>query len=395
MAYDESTNSKNLGEGKLERLDKVLTQVVDVLEKGRGEIFDIAEECRNQCVAMEVELEELKQETGKVIAEVEKYKKLLQSARLRLVEVSRNFHSYSEDNIREAYEKAREIQVALIDLKQKEFYLRRRRDELAVQIKRLRQISVKADKILNDTGIALKILRGSAEKISDVLEETHRSRQMEMWIVESQEAERRKIARELHDGPAQSMASMLIRLDLIEHLRMKDPDCIAEEIENIKEMGKETLADIRRIMFDLKPTLLHEENLSSALKEFFDDYKVKYNFNIDFVFFGKERKYDFSLETALFRLVQEAINNVRKHAGVRRAMVKMEDNDKYLTLIIKDDGKGFDIESVSANKESFGIMGMKERVELFGGELDIISSPGSGTQVIIRVPLQGEMKKYG
>lgn len=391
MIYDESSiKNENLTSDNLEKLDRVLSQVVNALEKGRNEIFEIAEDCHKQCADMEVELEELKIETKQVIEEVEEHEKLLYKARIRLMEVSRNFRSYSEDDIKEAYEKAREIQVALNDLKQKELYLRRRRDELAVQIKRMKQIAGKAYKVLDDTGMALKILRGNVEKISSTFEEARRKRQMEMWIIESQEAERRKIARELHDGPAQSMASMLIRLDLIGYLGIKEPDRIKEEIESIKAMGKETLGDIRRIMFDLKPTILGEDNLSSALKEYFDDYKAKYNFNIDFIFFGKKRKYNLSLEIALFRLVQEAINNVRKHAGVKSAVVKMEDNDRYLTLIIKDEGEGFDVEQVSANKESFGIIGMKERVELFGGELRIFSSPGSGTQVLIRVPLEGE-----
>jgi two-component system sensor histidine kinase DegS len=212
---------------------------------------------------------------------------------------------------------------------------------------------------------------------------------MVTWIIESQEAERRKIARDLHDGPAQSMAGMLIRLDLMQRLWDQDVRSIYSEIDNVKDMGKETLADIRRIMFDLKPSLLHQNSFSTTLTDYFNDYEAKYNFTIEFLQIGQERQYELSLEIALFRLVQEAITNIRKHAGVKRAMVKLEDNGKVLTLVIRDEGRGFDLDA-SRNKESYGILGMKERVSLFRGKLDIISTPGSGTQVIITVPLEGE-----
>jgi two-component system sensor histidine kinase DegS len=89
-------------------------------------------------------------------------------------------------------------------------------------------------------------------------------------------------------------------------------------------------------------------------------------------------------------MVQEAITNVRKHAGVNKALVKLEDNGSHLTLVIKDEGCGFDPSELGQQRESYGIVGMQERVQIFGGELDIFSRPGEGTQIIIKVPLEGE-----
>ncbi|HPU49815.1 MAG TPA: ATP-binding protein, partial [Syntrophomonadaceae bacterium] len=88
--------------------------------------------------------------------------------------------------------------------------------------------------------------------------------------------------------------------------------------------------------------------------------------------------------------VQEAITNVRKHAGVNKALVKMEDKGSLLTIVIKDEGCGFDLDKINQQRESYGILGMKERARLFGGELQILTQPGEGTQVIIKVPLEGE-----
>jgi len=374
---------------QLTQLDKILAQVMETLEHGRDDIFDIAEECNDIYISLQLDLEEVEMQTRQVILEVDKFEKMERYARLRLMDVSRDFLSYSQEHIQEAYEKARELQVKLIDLRQNEVYLRRRRDELNRQIKKFKEIGLKANNFLQNTGLALKILRGNVEKIYDTIEESYRQQQMVTWIIESQEAERRKIARDLHDGPAQSMAGMLIRLDLMQRLWDQDVRSIYSEIDNVKDMGKETLADIRRIMFDLKPSLLHQNSFSTTLTDYFNDYEAKYNFTIEFLQIGQERQYELSLEIALFRLVQEAITNIRKHAGVKRAMVKLEDNGKVLTLVIRDEGRGFDLDA-SRNKESYGILGMKERVSLFRGKLDIISTPGSGTQVIITVPLEGE-----
>jgi two-component system sensor histidine kinase DegS len=374
---------------QLTRLDHVLNQVLETLEHGRDDIFDIAQDCHEIEVNLKTELEEVNLEARQVILEVDHFEKLERYARLRLIDVSRDFRSYSQEHIKEAYEQAREMQLKLIDLRQQEVYLRRRRDELNRQIKKFKAIGQKADNFLQTTGIALKILRGNVERINGTIEESHRQQQMVTWIIESQEAERRKIARDLHDGPAQSMASMLIRLDLIKRLWNQDVAGIYEEIDNVRDMGKETLADIRRIMFDLKPSLLQENNFSRNLTDYFNDYEAKYNFIIDFMQIGQEKQYEFSLETALFRMVQEAVTNIRKHAGVKRAVVKFEDNGSFLTLVIKDEGCGFEPNN-NSDKESYGIMGMKERVNLFGGKLDIISTPGAGTQVIIQVPLEGE-----
>ncbi|MDD3271237.1 MAG: sensor histidine kinase [Syntrophomonadaceae bacterium] len=376
---------------QLTRLDRVLSQVLDTLEHGRDDIFDIAQDCHEIEVALQTELEEVNLQTRQVIMEVDHFEKLERYARLRLIDVSRDFRSYSQEHIQEAYEQAREMQLKLIDLRQQEVYLRRRRDELNRQIKKFKAIGQKADTFLQSTGLALKILRGNVERINDSIEESHRQQQMVTWVIESQEAERRKIARELHDGPAQSMASILIRLDLMKRLWNEDIQSIYEEIDNVSDMGRETLADIRRIMFDLKPSLLHENNLSNTLKDYFNDYEAKYNFTIDFLQLGQDKQYNLSLETALFRLVQEAITNIRKHSGVKRAIVKLEDNGSILILVIKDEGCGFEPGN-SSDKESYGILGMKERVNLFGGKLDIISAPGAGTQVIIQVPLEGETK---
>lgn len=389
MKYDESfINNENLGPPQLEQLNQLLEGIVDNLKKGRNDIFEIGEECRKHSANLQLELLELQLETQKVIQEVDHYELLEKQARIRLMTVSRNYKT--EADIKQAYDNASKLQKTFLELRNQEIYLRRRRDEIGRQIKYFEEIARRADNFLSTTGLALKLLQGNIERISGSIEDINRKQQMEMYIIESQEAERRKIARELHDGPAQSLASMIMRLDLVNYLC--DDGQIKSELKTIKSMGQESLADIRRLMFDLKPAIFHDEAFASTLEDFFDDYEAKYNFYINYMVFGPRRKYDLSLEMALYRLVQESLTNIRKHAGVNEATVKIEDKGGFLTLVIKDEGKGFSVDEVKYKQESYGILGMKERVELFGGEISIITSPGQGTQVIIKVPVKEEAK---
>ncbi len=383
-------SEENSATSKLRSLDDVMARVIETIDIGRNEIFLIAEECHHQLEEMLREQEEIVAEKAQLVIDLKNCESQEINTRIHLMEVSKDFSIYTEDDIKNAYESARLVQISLLDLKQRDVYLRRREDELTQQIAIIKNITERAKHLITYTNIAIKLLQGNIDRLSDAIDSVDRKHQIEMWIIESQEAERRKIARDLHDGPAQNLAGLLIRLDLIKQLNNDSNFDLIAELNKVKSIGQECLTDVRRLMFDLKPTLLHEEGLISTLRDYFATYEDKYNFAIDLVVLSYIKKLDLSLEIALFRIVQEAITNARKHSGVSEAMVKLEVQGNILTLVIKDDGGGFELKDSDKPKESYGIIGMKERVELFGGIIDIISSPGKGTQVIVKVPLEGE-----
>lgn len=391
MQNDESIKY-NIDKIQQEKLDAVLTQVLETLEASRGDIYEITEECHKRCENIRGILEKTSLETTQIIEKVDEVEILEKNARWRLMQVSQNFTEFSEDNIKQAYEQAQEKQSELQSLRQMEKYLRQQRDELILELRRLEGISIKADNYLHNTRLALRILQGNVERLNTTLEDAYKKQQVSMWILETMDCEQRKIARELHDGPAQTLASMLIRIDLIEYLCEEDLGKVREELNDLRSIGRESLDDVRRIMFDLKPSAVREIGLVDTLKDYFVDYENKYSFEIEFVHFGKYKKYDLPIEVALFRMVQEALTNVRKHAGVNKALVKMEESHSGLILVVKDEGRGFAVKEISnlSNAESYGILGMRERAELIGGRVEILSSPGSGTQVIIEVPTEGE-----
>lgn len=374
-----------------DKLQEVLGKILQTLESGQDDIYNIADDCHQQCRVLAAQVEKINLEVIQIIKGVELAEKADRYSRVKLVDVSRNFKSFTEEDLKAAYENAQKNQLDLFALRQSEKQLREKREDMTRELKRFEKIAQRADGYLQNTSLALKILKGNVEKISEGMEGAKRKQQMGLWIIQSQESERRKLARDLHDGPAQTMASILLRLDLLEHFKEKDSSQLKEEIDSIKQMSRENLSEIRRMMHDLKPSLFNESGLISTLTDYFNDYEVKYNFNIEFLIFGSPQKYDISLEIALFRIVQEAISNVRKHAGVDTVKVKFEDQGDKINLLIKDQGKGFNWDKLKEEKkESYGIMGMRERVELLGGTMEVNSTVGKGTQVIIELPIEGE-----
>ncbi len=216
------------------------------------------------------------------------------------------------------------------------------------------------------------------------------SAELSMWLAERQEAEKRKIVRDLHDGPTQILFTLLIRLEL-----MKDnPEAafgrMAEEIALIQDMGKECLAELKHIMLDLKPPLFYEAGLIPTFQEYFRIYEGKYHFHIDFDYTGEKQPLSPQVEAALFRLMQEGLNNARKHSGTNQARVRVGFSPVMVGLEISDRGRGFDSHQVLMYRDDrLGIKGMIERAELMGGNLHIASAAGTGTRLEIRLPIKG------
>jgi two-component system sensor histidine kinase DegS len=209
-------------------------------------------------------------------------------------------------------------------------------------------------------------------------------------VIKAREEERKRIARELHDGVAQNLAGLLVLLEVMEEKRSNKtlPDA---DLDKLKDIISETLCQVRSIMYDLRPVETEGANLGSLLWKYFTQYKKRYGFEVNLKIVGKIKRYDPVYENAAFRLVQEAINNSRKHSGVNQAQVILEDKGYCFQIIITDKGSGFDPEKVWSCHEHLGIKGMAERVGLLGGEMDIRSSKGKGTRIHIKMPLEGEV----
>lgn len=369
-------------------LDGVLKKTIQTVETSKQQIFDIAETARRECNAMKAEIVELRRQIGEAIDKVDLLELQYRKARNRLVHVSRNFHGHAEEEIRLAYEEANSLQVELTIQREREQNLRRRRDELEMRLRGIEETISKAENLMTQIGVVLGYLKGDLSKVGEALETAKQHQLMGLRIIQAQEEERKRVAREIHDGPAQSMANVVLRTELVEKMikggRVLDAEM---ELHELKEMVRYSLADVRRIIFDLRPMALDDLGLVPTLQKYIQTFEDRTKLNVDLVVFGKEQDLDSSVKAATFRLVQECLNNVAKHAKARFIQVKLEFQYKLLSVVVKDDGVGFRLEEKQGNGDSFGIMGMKERAKLLEGKMEINSAPMQGTRVMFQIPL--------
>jgi PAS domain S-box-containing protein len=203
-------------------------------------------------------------------------------------------------------------------------------------------------------------------------------------LIEVQEAERRSLALELHDQLGQMLSSTKISLDMIPSL---PPAAAGDQLQRASDLVGDLIAQVRRMALDLRPSMLDDMGLFPTLRWFFRNYQIQTGELVSFDHSGLEQRFQPQVEITAYRIVQEALTNVIRHAGNKQVVVRVWVDLISLNLQIRDFGVGFDPQ-ISLNKnESNGLSGMRERARLLGGELIIESSPGAGTSLTARLPL--------
>ncbi len=209
-------------------------------------------------------------------------------------------------------------------------------------------------------------------------------------ILSAQEAERVRVSRELHDDTGQALTLILVRLQLIENLT-RDAE-VRRELAELRELVVDTLDGVRRLAVQLGPSILEDLGLRSGLEWLADRVRDETGMRVDLDLRGETDHVPPTVAIAVFRVAQEALTNVVRHARAARIDLRLDDSSGVLSLEVADDGSGFDVdEARSRPTASVGLFGMAERVALVGGTLDIQSRKGAGTRVIVRVPVREEV----
>jgi PAS domain S-box-containing protein len=216
-------------------------------------------------------------------------------------------------------------------------------------------------------------------------------RQLTGKLFQSQEEERRRIARELHDEAGQSLTAVKLGLDRLEEKHAAN-DYLKNEIGEIRQMIQRTASEIRRMSYHLHPTLLSDLGLEPALKLYLKEIEKHSNLDIDFQIIGFDRRIGADMETVLYRFSQEALTNALKHSGAESFNLAIIKSYPRIIFLAEDDGIGFDAEIIGQDKRSLGLLGMRERASLLNGIFLLRSSPGSGTRIRIEIPLAEESR---
>lgn len=211
-------------------------------------------------------------------------------------------------------------------------------------------------------------------------------------VVEAQEAERQRIARELHDATGQALTAMALGLRGMEtQLERGSPDTgvLTSQVREIKGFSTNALGELRQIIADLRPPILDDMGLAAALKWYVQGFEGRRAIRGTFVLEGQPLRLPSAYETVLFRIAQESLTNVAKHAGASKVMVMLRFTPGTVSLLVEDDGHGFDLQAGSGG--GWGLLGMQERASLLGGQCLIDSTPGGGTRVWTTAPLPAPM----
>jgi PAS domain S-box-containing protein len=230
----------------------------------------------------------------------------------------------------------------------------------------------------------------NAKLMETIRKHRYELRRLTQKLFQTQEEERRRIARELHDEAGQSLTAVKLGLDRLEQKVPADYIDLHNDIKDIRKMLVRTSSEIRHISYRLHPTLLSDLGLEPALKLYFKEVQDHSNLNIHFNMIGFDRRMDKELETALYRFSQEALTNTLKHSGAETFSCKIIKSYPKLIFTAEDDGKGFDGKIENQNKRSLGLIGMRERTLLLGGTFQLKGRPGEGTRIRIEIPLPEE-----
>jgi signal transduction histidine kinase len=217
--------------------------------------------------------------------------------------------------------------------------------------------------------------------------------QSEQRKILAKEAEaRHKLARELHDGPTQTISAIAMRLNFVRVMLKKEQDAtkVEAEVAKIEDLARKTTQEVRTMLFTLRPVVLETQGLGAALEQYADRLRQTDELNIE-VDPGKyDSQLDKEAESVVFSVVEEAVGNVKKHANANRVLVRLRVEGDTFSVEIQDDGAGFDAEATQRRREAghMGLLNMQERAELMGGRFTIQSQPGAGTRVRLDIPLR-------
>jgi two-component system sensor histidine kinase DegS len=385
-------------------LKRILNHTIETIEEGKTQIFDIYEAARTEVDASKKLLEDLRFQVRQTIERVDALEKKEQQEKQQLVLVSSNFKNYSEERIKESYDRVKNVQVELAIERDKESSLRKQRDALEIRLRRLGEMLHQSEHLALAIGSVLNYLSSQVSGVVWQIEAVQKDKLVGARIIKAVEEERYRMSRELHDGPAQDMANLMFQTSICEKLIDRSPEEAKQGLKEMRQEVRDCLTSVRQVIFDMRPMALDDLGLAAAIQQLGAKFQSRGMLEVQFEVEGTSVKLSKYVEIAAFRIVQEALNNVIHHAGTNRARVRMLYTRSALSILVEDEGKGFDPQAEPTEDElaeqqeeqgfeqegHFGLVSMKERAKIVGAELNISSQPGKGTRVHLRIPIHPE-----
>ena len=324
------------------------------------------------------ETDEIKLLVRQTTTELERANQRKSQMATRVREMEARLETFARQEIRTTYLAANEAEM-------RAFMMQEQRDRLQDKLKAYERYHRSLQQVLGTLTRMQSARQERGEDLDPAIAQLAR-------IVQTQEQLRQRIAQHLHDGPAQALANVVLRAEICEKIIEHDIGRARGELVNLKNVVSRTLQETRTFIFDLRPMTLDDLGLIPTLKRYTQDVGNKANIQIIFSLRGPEQRMPSPIEVSLFRIAQEALSNVVTHAQASQALLTLHIHEVGVTMVIEDDGQGFDVEQALAEapaRKTVGLTSMYERAEMLKTRLMIDSRPGRGTKIELTVPRHG------
>ena len=285
-----------------------------------------------------------------------------------LQQVKSEISQMSAEEVRLAYDSALEAQQRLLVMRGQLDKLQNDKTHLERYKNVLHQADSSSRGILSQVGGAKQTEENNIE-----------------MIVNAQEAERQRLSRQMHDGPAQALSNFILQAEIAMRLLSVDIEQAKDELNSLKASAMRTFQKVRNFIFELRPMMLDDLGLIPTIRRYAETYREQSGIEINLLVSGTERRLEPYLEVMVFRALQELLGNASRHSHATMVKVYVDVGGSLLKVSVDDNGKGFDAEMVNQGN-SLGLKLIRDRVEMLGGSFDIDSSVGKGTRVSFSVP---------
>ena len=344
---------------------------------GPGTSTQISDELKTEQEQVQRELKEIDLLIQQTSAEVDRLAQRNAQATNKVKQLEFNLDTVPREDLQSAYAEVQESQKRL-------FMMRGQLEKLQSDQQNLSRLVNWLDRSMEAVSGSSGVMPRRASAAGDGAEANQPAI---VRIIETQEQERQRLVRQLHDGPAQSLTNLILQAEICERLFDHDASRARSELSNLKTAVTGTFQKVRDFMFDLRPMMLDDLGLVPTLKRYVDGFAEKSSVPIALTVTGNERRFAGYKEMALFRIVQDLLGNVRQHAHATRAQVLLDLTEDAVRVPVEDNGSGFDVNEALAAKKGIGLSTLRERVEMMGGQVQIDSAPGRGTKVGLILPL--------
>jgi two-component system sensor histidine kinase DegS len=331
------------------------------------------EETHSELDQLRSELKEIGLLVEQSEGEVDKLAQRNASITAHLHQIQSHFDTVPREDIRSAYEAAQDAQQRLFTMRGQMEKLQSDKSHmsrLADYMRRTLELLEGRPNVAPAEGTAAPV---ATRGISD--------------LIKAQEDERRKISRQIHDGPAQALSNFILQTEIALRLFDNDQERARDELSNLKAAATASFANVRDFIFDLRPMMLDDLGLVPTVRRYAEAFKEKTGMDLNLVVTGTERRLSPSIEVLVFRAIQDLLANVREHAQATQVKIMIDIADDQIRATLEDNGKGFDSEILENEKyDDSGLTHIKQQVAQFGGTFEVDSSPGQGARIVISVP---------